>query len=80
MGPGTSKECDTGTIPFAETIPVDGRIEYKDARVAGAVREDSVSDPTPPADRPALIAMDSPEDEPPGTFEIQLQRFSTSIM
>jgi hypothetical protein len=49
-------------------IPVDGRMEYKDALVEGAVTDDSVSHPTPPGDNPALIAMESPEDEPPGTY------------
>lgn len=71
-----SKDFEHGTIPFTETIPVVGRIEYRDVLIAGAVIEASVSAPTPMAARPALMVMGTPEDELPGTYVICISNSS----
>lgn len=73
-----SKVFGHGTIPFTETIPVVGRIKYRDALTAGAVIEASVSVPTPLAARPALMTMETPEDEPPGTYVLCISNFPRS--
>jgi hypothetical protein len=70
-----SKDFEQGTVPFTGTIPVVGQIEYRDALIAGAVIEASVSAPTPMAARPALMAMETPEDEPPGTYVLCIRNF-----
>lgn len=75
IGPTVSKDFEDGTTPFTETIPVVGLIEYRDALIAGAVMEASVSAPTPIAARPALMAMETPEDEPPGTYALRISKF-----
>ena len=68
IGPIVSKDFEHGTAPSTETIPVVGLIEKRDALIAGAVMEASVSAPTPIAARPALMAMETPDDDPPGTY------------
>lgn len=68
IGPIVSKDFEHGTAPSTETILVVGLIEKRDALVAGKVMEASAPAPTPIAARPALTAMQTPDDEPPGDY------------
>ena len=66
IGPATSKEGASGTIPARLTRRWLGRRPYSPHQLAGIRTEPAVSVPSPMSASPAATATAGPLDEPPG--------------
>jgi hypothetical protein len=66
MPPSVSKELDVEMVPFGEDAPTVSFIANRAARLAGALRDPSVSVPVPRGAKSAGIPTATPVDDPPG--------------